>query len=383
MSGVDLSNSAIRARDSIPGTVLDDRYYVEDLLAYGGMGFVYRAYDSVRECTVAVKVLNAAAAMRPDTQRRFVNEARTLARIDSNNVVSITDIGELDDGSAYYVMEFLQGKTLDEYRVDTFEEVQNVALQILAGLSAAHAEGVVHRDLKPENIIVIETDDGAPICKLIDFGIAKLPFATLMTVPGQVLGTPAYIAPEQTKAGSPVDHRTDIYAFGVMLYELVTTMLPFDDYDPIAVALAHLSAPPPPVLEREPTCPPLLAELIMRCLKKSPDARYASAHQVAAELSALTLRGPIGAPLSETSPELRTEVLYDGDTQDMSHNVLVDRSQMKISVSDLLLTQKHPTPPGPQPWITPPAPDRDWIVWVAVAASFALAVTALVVALLL
>lgn len=380
----------LRARDSLPGRVLNDRYHVESLVAEGGMGCVYQAYDDVTERTVALKVLKARAATDEGMRRRFLNEARTTAKIVSEHVVGISDLGELDDGSAFYVMDFLEGVTLDEYPVDTLEDVKTIALQICAGLTAAHAHGIVHRDLKPENIIVSTADRGRLHCRLIDFGIAKLPFATMVTMPGQVLGTPAYIAPEQAKAGRPVDHRCDIYALGVVLYELVSCTLPFDDEDPIRIALAHLAAIPEPIGVREPSCPPALAALIMRCLAKDPAARYPDVATLARELAAVSLSGALGVRTSTSAdaPTLESALLFEDPGIDCARAVIVDRRQMPISVSDLLgMTRaKHITPPEPEPWLTP-LPESgpvtaltpralDWPVWMALAAACALAIAA-------
>jgi serine/threonine protein kinase len=382
-----MSQVKLRSRDSLPGLVLGARYHVDELLAEGGTGCVYRAYDALEGRTVAVKVLQARTAADDGMRRRFLNEAQTTMRIDSDHVVEITDLGELDDGSAFYVMEFLDGLTLDECRVDSFEDVRAICLQICAGLEAAHARGVVHRDLKPENIIVTKTDEGAPFCRLIDFGIAKLPFATLVTMPGQVLGTPAYLAPEQARAGTPIDHRCDIYALGVVLYELVCGVVPFHDDDPIRMALAHLSAPPQPIAEREPSCPADLATLIMRCLSKDPAARYANVATLAAELATIPLdsqrlRSTVDAP------EVSATLLSEEPGLDCARRVHIDRHALGISVSDLLGIRraKQLTPPRPQPWLTP-LPDSgamlassespDWLLRIVVSAAVVLAIAAI------
>jgi serine/threonine-protein kinase len=348
----------MRSHDSLSGALLGGRYLVEELLAEGGMGSVYRARDDRSGETVAIKTLQAQHVQNESMRRRFLHEARATMDIQSHNVVRIIDLGELDDGSAFYVMPFLEGKTLDEVPVDTLEDIKVIGLQICAGLAAAHAVGVVHRDLKPENIIVSRTDDGSPHCRIIDFGIAKMPFSTMLTVPGQIMGTPAYLAPEQAKAGSVVDHRSDIYALGCVLYELVAATVPFDDEDPIRIALAHLSAKPVPVREHEANCPAPLAALIMRCLEKRPEHRFPDVASVARSLSAMTLRGPLGggpAPSSELDAEVDSFLMGDVPDVDCSRTVLVDHRKMAISVSDLLGTPraKRITPPQPEPWGNP------------------------------
>lgn len=346
------------------------------------MGCVYRAYDDATERTVAIKVLRAQAMQDASVRRRFLNEARSTMRIESPHVIEITDIGELDDGSAFYAMEFLDGCTLDEHRVDTYKEVQEIALQICAGLAAAHEQLVVHRDLKPENIIV-DGDGRTPRCRLIDFGIAKLPFATLMTMPGQMLGTPAYIAPEQAKAGAQVDPRCDIYALGVVLYELVSGVLPFEDEDPIMLAMAHLTRAPTPLRELAPSCPEELEALIMRCLEKDPADRHASVKALASDLESMWLEGWLDAPEPTEPHHAQTRVLERAPSPRLAVPGSVEPSH---TVPMHTLRQKRLTPPGPQPWLTP-IPDTgsrqgelahqtDWLLMVVVSAALVLSIAA-------
>ncbi len=341
------SLARLRRRDSLAGSVLGQRYEVEQLLAEGGMGCVYTAYDRVEDELVALKVLRGAFARHPEVRRRFLHEARSTMAIDNPHVVRITDAGELGDGSAFYVMELLEGVSLDEHPVETLEELATIASQLCEGLAAAHDAGVVHRDLKPENILVSVQADGSLHVHLIDFGIAKLSSATQLTVPGQLLGTPAYIAPEQVKSGRAAEPRSDLYSLGVVLYELVAGALPFEDDDPIRLALAQLSAPPVPIRQRAPSCPLPLAALIMRCLEKNPQQRPESARAVAAELAAMELRGPLPSPHAGAIP------FYEDPAFDGSRTLFVDHAALPISVSELLPRprSKHLTPPGPEPWV--------------------------------
>ena len=148
--GAPMTESSMVWRDSLPGRLIGERYLVEKRIAEGAAGYVFRAFDQQHERLVAVKVLKADAAFHEQIRKRFVNEVRTTMTIDSPHVVQIFDVGELEDGSPFYAMEFLEGVTLDEYRVDTLEMVKRIAIQICRGLAAAHEKGVVHRDLKPE-----------------------------------------------------------------------------------------------------------------------------------------------------------------------------------------------------------------------------------------
>ncbi len=263
-------------------------YVIERALKKGGMGSVYIAVHPALDKRVAVKFLDAPTEQL-EFSRRFLDEARITASLDHPNVVGIYDFGRLD-GRFYYVMDLLVGHDLDEhlqrYRPHPAQCVEFLS-QICAGLQAAHERGVVHRDLKPANIFVVEGEP--PVLKLMDFGVAKvLAQNTSKTNYGQLLGTPAYMAPEQAVGDlARICAQTDLYAVGVIGYELLAGRRPFEHESPMMLLVAHIHEDFPPLRELAPQAPPLLCKLIEKCLQKNPTARPASAGELARNLRAL------------------------------------------------------------------------------------------------
>ena len=283
-------------QDSLVGSTLSDRYRVDEIIADGGMGRVYLAQHTLLKKHFAIKVLHPELAKNHDIAERFVREAQAASSIRSDHVVDISDFGQLDDGTGYFVMEYLQGRTL-ETMLDvegplpaTF--ARSVAIQIADGLRGAHHQQIVHRDLKPANVILIERDDNPHFCKILDFGIAKMPTSdtggqTMITRVGTMMGTPHYMAPEQIDGET--DLRSDIYALGILMYEMVTGMPPFDAESVAEVLAMHKWADPPAIHDtfEDADCPKALEAIIVRCLVKDPDKRYQTAPEVAKELAAL------------------------------------------------------------------------------------------------
>jgi eukaryotic-like serine/threonine-protein kinase len=234
---------------TLQGQVLGGRYALGAMLGSGGMGQVYRARDRVLERTVAVKVLSSAATQDPELVARFGREARAAAALHHPNIVAVFDSGA-DGDLQYLVMEYVDGQSLARLlRQEGMLEpgrAAEVGRQVCQALAAAHATGLVHRDITPGNLLV----DPAGLVKVADFGIAKLAAATTMTG-DRVLGTAAYLAPEQAQ-GRPVDGRSDLYALGCVLYELVTGAPPFAGDDLIAVAARQLTEQPVPLSDRNP-----------------------------------------------------------------------------------------------------------------------------------
>jgi serine/threonine-protein kinase len=279
------------ANDPYIGTTFDHRYKIQKLLGEGGMGFVYLARHKVIDKKVAVKVLRADLAKDREILDRFLQEAKAASSIGNAHIVDISDFGDLPDGSTYFVMEFLEGQPLSQL-VDSdqrlsVERICHIGLQIADGLAAAHAQGIVHRDLKPDNIFLVSRGSDQDFVKILDFGIAKVTgnANTKLTKAGAVFGTPHYMSPEQA-AGAPVDHRTDIYALGVMLYEMVSGQLPFNADNFMGILTQHMYKAPVPIraLVSTPECPPSLEAVILKCLSKKPEARYASMTELAADL---------------------------------------------------------------------------------------------------
>jgi tRNA A-37 threonylcarbamoyl transferase component Bud32 len=279
------------ASDPLVGCLVAGRYRVLRLLGEGGMGQVYLAEHEVIEKKVALKVLRSEYSRKDDIVTRFQQEAISASRIKHPNVLDVFDFGKLESGEAFLAMEFLEGHDLSDDLAKTFvldpSRGIQIALQICRALAAAHSKGVVHRDMKPDNVFLQRTGDGEELVKIVDFGIAQLrtneeaakskPTRRRLTKTGMIFGTPEYMSPEQA-AGRPADLRVDVYAVGVILYEMFTGSVPFTGDSFMAVLAKTLNDPPPPMIERNPDLrvSPELESVIMRSLAKSPDQRYAS-----------------------------------------------------------------------------------------------------------
>ena len=278
--------------DPYAGTTFGDRYLIEKLVGEGGMGFVYLARHKVIDKKVAVKVLRADLARDREILDRFVQEAKSASSIGHPHIIDISDFGDLPDGSTYFVMEYLNGISLTQAMSDATRfdsaRVCHVGAQIADGLAAAHAHGIRHRDLKPDNVFLIERSNDKDFVKVLDFGIAKVsnsPGASKLTKAGAVFGTPHYMSPEQA-AGSGLDHRTDIYSLGVMLYEMTSGQLPFNADNFMGILTQHMYKAPVPLRTLMPAieCPPGLEAIVLKCLSKKPEGRYASMKELKADL---------------------------------------------------------------------------------------------------
>jgi len=272
--------------DVTAGMIIGD-FRVEHLIGEGGMGKIYAAIHPVISKRVAIKVLNRRYAQDPKAIARFVLEARSVNEVGHHNIVDIFSIGELDDGRNYFIMEHLDGLGLDEIldRVGRLSpgQVLPVFEQLCDALEAAHAKGFVHRDLKPANIIVLRRPP-YPFIKILDFGLAKLRGSAtgFETKVGTVLGTPEYMAPEQCR-GDPVDERTDVYALGVLLYELITGRKPFFNPSPFKILVLQQGEPPRPPSQLVPISPEL-ERVILTALQKEAGKRFPSARTLLDEL---------------------------------------------------------------------------------------------------
>lgn len=272
------------------------------------MSSVYLAQHLNRERLVAVKTLRRDLARDPVQRDRFIREARAVNRINHANIVEITDFGESDDGLVYLVMEYVPGESLLERLRDApFEPGRALGIceRIAGGLGRAHEMGVVHRDLKPENVLIVSRGDGTEDVKLLDFGIAKILNAPSLTGSQQIFGTPGYIAPEYIQS-TAIDGRADLYSLGVILYEMVTGALPYDYEFPGDLLVKHVTEPPIAPRQRRPSVHPALEALILRCLAKRPEQRFADAYHFSRAVretrEALGL-GPDGEGDSHASPE--------------------------------------------------------------------------------
>lgn len=278
------------------GTTLLDRYRIESELGHGGMGIVYHAFDSLLMRDVAIKVLTE-STLGSEGRSKLLHEAQSAASLNHPNIISIYDAGEFEK-LGYIIMEHIRGSSLYLYKPGSISEILAIAQQICRALEHAHAHGVIHRDLKPENVLIAE--DGQ--VKLTDFGLARS-VSSRLSVEGAVIGTVYYLPPEQA-LGRPVDNRTDLYALGVMLYELTTGRLPFIADDPLLVISQHIHAPVIQPRTYNPDIPAALNDLIVQMLSKEPDMRPPSARQVRQILKSIEsgedsikVTGPQTAPL--------------------------------------------------------------------------------------
>ena len=261
-------------------------YRIVRLLGKGGMGAVYEGVHEAIERRVAIKVLHAELARRQDIATRFFNEARAVNRIEHPGLVQISDYGQLPDGMAYIVMEFLKGETLGQ-RIKRVGgrlppgDVVRLGRQVASALAAAHDKDIVHRDLKPDNIMIVPNSDvpGGELSKVLDFGIAKVAEAQggdseAHTRADALLGTPRYMSPEQCRGGGHTDSKSDVYSLGVIFYELLAGAPPFAGSSHGELIVQHMMQPPPPLAERvDPSTSPALVQLVMRMLLKEKDAR--------------------------------------------------------------------------------------------------------------
>jgi hypothetical protein len=264
-----------------------------ELIGHGGMGEVYRAVHPATGKSVAIKVLPAALIRKSDEYRqRFTREAEALSDLRHPNIVKLLDYGVTDDDMPYMVLEYVEGLDLDSYLTKVTKLTQPEFLKVMndvaAAIDYAHKEGLIHRDIKPSNILlasVARQNDEPPFRAILtDFGIAKIPLATQLTV-SSIIGTIDYIAPEQIEASGTIDSRADIYALGVTAFQLVTGERPYKGGSPVAVIIAHLEQPVPDPRSIVPDLPPPIAYAIMRAMAKEPGARFATAKEFVASMT--------------------------------------------------------------------------------------------------
>ncbi|MBZ5513651.1 MAG: serine/threonine protein kinase [Acidobacteriia bacterium] len=297
------------------GELKADRYKVEGKIDEGGMGVVYRARDIRLDCSVALKVIKPEHLHDTQFRRRMALEARAAAAITHPGIAKASDF--VDDGNECFVVyEFVEGVTLAELLTQkrfTSAEVLEVGIKVADALAAAHAQGFVHRDLKPGNIMITPRPEGAGRVKILDFGLAKrlklvdlsqasqadeAPTGSITTTGMAIIGTIDYMAPEQVRM-EPADHRTDLYALGLILYEMVACVNPFRGNEPTSTIANILTRDAPPLSERSPVSPPELDRLIRKCLRKNREERYQSANELLVDLT--NLRRDLSRP-SEVKP---------------------------------------------------------------------------------
>ncbi|HKO50063.1 MAG TPA: protein kinase [Polyangiaceae bacterium] len=282
------------------GTLLAERYRIDALVGEGGMGKVYSAEHVLMRKRLAVKVLRRELTSVPEVVARFEREAMAAGNIEHPNVAAATDFGKLSDGAVFLVLEFVSGHSLrDEVARGPFavDRALHIARQIASALSAAHAQGIVHRDLKPENVMLVEKGGDPDFVKVLDFGIAKVPLGDAavagakgnpITKAGMVFGTPEYMAPEQA-LGQTVDGRADLYALGVMLFEMLSGLRPFSSQSSVGILGQQLSKPTPTFAERAPDVlvPPAVEQIARKLLSRDASERYESAADLSRAIDVL------------------------------------------------------------------------------------------------
>ena len=293
------------------GQIIAKKYRVERVLGIGGMGAVVRATHVELDQPVAVKFMLPEALQSAEAVARFLREAKIVARLKSEHIARVSDLGTLETGQPFIVMELLEGQDL-RHRIDNGprispSEAAAYVLQACEGLAEAHRSGIVHRDLKPANLFLTRRPNGRPLVKVLDFGISKgvaMGDASLSaTKTNALLGSPYYMSPEQMTSPKDVSHLTDVWSLGVILYELVTGKMPFEADTLGALFLAVYQTAPTPLVSLRGDLPPEFIALVMRCLEKDPSARFQTVEELAVALSPFapdermsTVPGPGTAP---------------------------------------------------------------------------------------
>ena len=303
------------------GTTIAGKYRVEGFLKDGGMGTVYRANHLMLGRMVALKVVRPQLTPDVATLRRFQREARAAAALKHPNIVDVYDLGESEDGTLYIAMELVDGIDLKAIIGDSgplpSERVVRLVTQLGRALAMAHGNGVVHRDIKPQNIMIGTDAEGNDRVTLLDFGIAearRVDGGTELTAAGTVLGTPQYMSPEQARGSQEIDGRSDIYSLGVVMYEMLAGVVPFDDKSAVQLLVKHVQQPPPPISARNPDVlvPGGLERIVLRCLAKDPGERFQSGTELVAALDRYIsgdelFPEPLAAPQLPAVPELELE----------------------------------------------------------------------------
>ena len=327
-----------------PGDVLAGKYRVERIIGKGGMGMVVAAVNLGLDKRVALKFLLPEVAQNPELVARFDREARAASRIESEHVAKVLDVGKLETGAPFMVMEYLEGSDLAQFvkargALPGSDAIEFV-LQACEALAEAHVAGIVHRDLKPANLFLTSRADGSPSIKVLDFGISKIALASDqgqgMTQTSALMGSPNYMAPEQLRSARNVDARTDIWSLGIILHELLTGDVAFKAETVPELYVSILQSPPIPLRSRRPDAPPAMEAIVTRCLEKDPARRFANVGELATAL------GELAPPRARLSIDRITRI--------------VGGSARPQSVAQLTVPMGAPGTPLPAYAPGPPAP---------------------------
>jgi serine/threonine protein kinase len=342
--------------DSLLGQTLAGKYRIEERLSEGGMGTVYRGTHVLMDKTVAIKVLRPSLAADEKIVARFSREARAASRISHPHALSVTDFGEAENGVVFLVMEYLSGSTLKEIirREGPMQLPRAVEIirQVGGALDAAHEQGVVHRDLKSDNIMLLSSS-GTDYAKVLDFGIAKIKepegsYDPCLTAPDLVIGTPQYMSPEQCSQSPDIDACSDIYSFGVILYEMLVGHVPFTGDSPTAIMLKHLQEPAPTVLAERRDLPEAIDRVVGRALEKRPEDRYQSVGELVEDFTIAAGMEPAGA--SSTANSVRVE------TSPAAAQPLTDNDDEETLVRRRITTPMEPPVQPVVPSVVTPLP---------------------------
>jgi serine/threonine-protein kinase len=310
------------------GTIVAGKYLLDRVIGQGGMGLVVQATHLRLRQPVALKILLPHAAQNAETVQRFLREARAAVQLRSEHIARVLDVGALDTGTPYMVLEYLEGIDLERFPRDqlTVESLVDLTLQACEALAEAHALGIVHRDIKPSNFFITRDPGGALLLKLLDFGISKTPGTTgKLTRSEVVLGTPPYMSPEQVRASRRVDPRSDIWSLGVVLYELIEGRLPFEADAFSAMVLSIVNDQPAKLTARLPAG---LDRVVLRCLEKKPERRFQSTAELATALAAYA-----GSPAQAAIAVERTRALAPAARRadpDVPHPVSLPTARWRV-----------------------------------------------------
>ncbi len=290
--GTNLVDANAAGTDPLIGAQFGDSYSIVRVIGEGGMGRVYEARHVRLSKRYAIKILHPQFNTNPETNARFRREAEAASAIGQENILDVIDFNETPEGVYYIVTEYLEGRSLDRaLREDGTLKIPRaltILHQMARALTAAHAHGIVHRDLKPENIFLVKRFESDDFVKVLDFGISKMRSGgDRLTQTGQIIGTPHYMSPEQAQGELNLDHRSDVYSFGAIMYEMFTGRLPYQADTVQQILVKLLTEDPPPPRTRRPDLPPDIEAVILRCMARDPDARYASMSELDQALLAL------------------------------------------------------------------------------------------------
>lgn len=332
-----------------PGDLVQGRYLVEGMLGRGGMAMVVAAHDRMLDRDVALKILLPEMTASPDIVERFSNEARSLAGLESRHIVKVLDFNIISEpaqseGLPFMVLELLRGQDLFSYASEQTtlrpSKVVRLALEACDALAAVHAAGIIHRDLKPENLFMHIEPDGTEVLKVLDFGIARGRGARVLTNAQIGVGSPGYMAPEQLEGSVPIDGRCDIWALGVVMYELLAKRPAFMGETPRSLCLQILSAPITPLAELRPDLPTALVYVIERCMERDPNRRFLNVAELADALAPLDE----STPDSEASRARRRLEAMDPVAPEILRPTPVGMQLQHVSSSDIELIQEPRRP---------------------------------------